>query len=199
MRCAEEEQTVPAASVVTAFICANCAPGGRTSGSGGDSNGKTDGFGWPFPVQEILVPCAGRLQPEHVLKAFEAGADLVLTVSCEEEHCLYLQGSERWARRADHVRSLLDEIGLGGERLVVQHLPGSPAGHMGLRPLQTTTPDAATSQASAGSQDRLAALREAVSAVARTIDPNPLCTLRVDEEIEETYQPLDMSDEDNNE
>jgi len=25
-------------------------------------------------VQEVVVPCAGRLQPEHLLKTFEGGA-----------------------------------------------------------------------------------------------------------------------------
>lgn len=28
-------------------------------------------------MREVVVPCTGRLQPEHLLKPFEAGADLV--------------------------------------------------------------------------------------------------------------------------
>jgi coenzyme F420-reducing hydrogenase delta subunit len=92
---------------VTVFVCANCAAR----------------YSWPFPICEIAVPCTGRLQPEHVLKAFESGAGLVFTLSCENDHCLYLQGAERWSRRAEYVRGILDEIGLGGERLMDFRVP----------------------------------------------------------------------------
>jgi F420-non-reducing hydrogenase iron-sulfur subunit len=72
-----------------------------------------------LPVHEISVPCSGRLQPEHFLKAFEAGADLVLVLTCGDGDCRYLEGRGRVQRRVDYVRGLLDEVGLGGERLMV--------------------------------------------------------------------------------
>ena len=74
----------------------------------------------------------GRLQPEHVLKAFESGADIVCAVACEEDNCHYLEGSKRCARRVDYLRSILDEIGLGGERLMLFSLPGTAAEDMAL-------------------------------------------------------------------
>ena len=50
-------------------------------------------FSWPFPVREVLVPCTGRLQPEHLLKAFESGSDLVCAIACAEDNCHYAEGS----------------------------------------------------------------------------------------------------------
>ena len=70
-------------------------------------------------ARTIRVPCSGKLQPEHLLKAFEAGTDLAVVLTCREGDCRYLEGRQRIERRLDYVRGLLDEIGLGGNRLVL--------------------------------------------------------------------------------
>jgi len=75
-------------------------------------------------LRHIPVPCSGKLQPEHLLKAFETGADLVVVLACSDGDCRYLEGRRRIERRLDYVRGLLDEIGLGGERLVLLDRPG---------------------------------------------------------------------------
>jgi coenzyme F420-reducing hydrogenase delta subunit len=74
-------------------------------------------------TQTIRVPCSGKLQPEHLLKAFEAGADLVVVLTCSDGDCRYLEGRRRIQRRLDYVRGLLDDIGLGGARLVLVDRP----------------------------------------------------------------------------
>lgn len=71
------------------------------------------------PAKRIPVPCSGKLQPEHLLKALENGADLVVVLTCGEGECRYLEGRQRIERRVDYVRGLLDDIGLGRERLVL--------------------------------------------------------------------------------
>lgn len=97
---------------VTMFVCANSArPGAART--------------WPFPAREVLVPCSGKLQPEHLLKAFEAGADLVCVVACAADNCHTLEGSRRAERRVEYVRRILDDTGVGGDRLLLVHLPGS--------------------------------------------------------------------------
>ena len=73
----------------------------------------------PFVDRDIPIPCAGRLQPEHLLKAFENGADAVCVITCARDDCLFIEGGLRLNHRADSVRRLLAEIGLGGERLIV--------------------------------------------------------------------------------
>jgi F420-non-reducing hydrogenase iron-sulfur subunit len=72
-----------------------------------------------FAMQTIRVPCSGKLQPEHLLKAFENGADLVVVLTCSDSDCRYLEGRQRIERRVDYVRGLLDDIGLGSQRLLL--------------------------------------------------------------------------------
>jgi F420-non-reducing hydrogenase iron-sulfur subunit len=181
-----------AAKAITAFLCANCSRPGLAPDSGGRPRPAAPCFDWPFPVSEILVACTGRLQPEHVLKAFESGADLVLTVSCEEDNCQYLQGSTRWARRVGYVRSLLDEIGLGGERLLHFSLAGTATQDTALgagRPASACTSDVADT--------RIAAIRASVLQALAGLTANPLGALLVGESDEEIYQQVDTSDEAN--
>jgi nicotinamide mononucleotide adenylyltransferase len=59
------------------------------------------------------------------LRAIEAGADLVCIVACEENNCHFLEGSKRAQRRTQYVQQLLEEIEVGGERILLLHLPGS--------------------------------------------------------------------------
>lgn len=121
--------SVPA---LTLFVCANAARPGRVPSSARRPRPTPPSFGWPWPVQQIVLPCAGRLQPEHVLRAFEGGADAVVVVGCEEDNCHSLDGARRCRRRLEYVRGLLKEIGLGGERLMHFGLPGSATEDMAL-------------------------------------------------------------------
>jgi len=77
----------------------------------------------PFAIRKVRVPCSGKLQPEHLLKAFEAGADLVVVLTCPNGECRYLEGRRRIERRVEYVRGLLDEIGIGGKRLLLLDRP----------------------------------------------------------------------------
>jgi F420-non-reducing hydrogenase iron-sulfur subunit len=122
---------IPNASV-TVFMCANCARPGKELSSAGRARPEVPDFGWPSRFQQVVIPCTGRLQPEHVLRAFESGSNIVLVVACEEDNCHYIEGSRRCARRVDYVRSILKEIGLGEERLLLSYLPGSAAEDLAL-------------------------------------------------------------------
>ena len=107
---------------VTVFRCVNCSlPGAGATPAAGRRPSQSE-LNCPIPVHEIPLPCTGRLQPEHLLKAFEAGADAVCVMTCARDNCHYLEGSRRAERRAEYVKELLDEIGLGGDRLLVFHL-----------------------------------------------------------------------------
>lgn len=116
---------------ITAFICINAA---RDALAPSDTprRPKAPDFEWPFSVEEIHVPCTGALQPEYLLKTIEAGADLVCVVACQEDNCHRLEGSCRAARRVGYVGRLLDETGLGADRVMLMHLPGSSRQDMAL-------------------------------------------------------------------
>jgi hypothetical protein len=143
-------------------------------------------------VREILVACTGRLQPEHVLKAFESGSDMVTMVACEEDNCHYLEGSKRCARRADYLRSILNAIGLGGERLMLFHLPGTAVEDMALaagRPALECASEVPNAQA--------AAIRDQIIEALAALPPNPLHQARAAVYGEEAGQEVDTSYDDN--
>jgi coenzyme F420-reducing hydrogenase delta subunit len=116
---------IGATAAVTMFVCTNGARPGVSPTSAVRLAPSHLAQTWPFSVREVMVPCTGRLQPEHFLKAFDAGADLVCVVACEGTNCHTLEGSRRAQRRVEYVRRLLDETGVGGERLLMTYLPGS--------------------------------------------------------------------------
>jgi F420-non-reducing hydrogenase iron-sulfur subunit len=188
----EESRSAAADIAVTAFVCANCARPSTTPDSTGRSRSAVPSFEWPFPVREVLVPCTGRIQPEHVLKAFESGADVVCTVACEEDNCHYLEGSARCARRVDYLRGVLDEVGLGGGRLMLFHLPGTAAEDTALAAGRAATVCSADTQ-----HAQVAAIRDEISRALDRLAHNPLNARPVDEEAEDPYQQVDMSDDPN--
>jgi hypothetical protein len=143
-------------------------------------------------VRQAVVSCTGRLQPEHVLKAFESGSEAVCLVACQEDDCHYLEGSKRCARRAAFLRSILDEIGLGGERLMLFHLPGSAREDMALAAGRTMeAPSAAVLDAQA------AAIRDQVVTALRALPSDPLRKVPAAEADEDLHQELELSDDDN--
>lgn len=180
-----------AAPYVTIFMCANCARGSRTPESANRSRPSLPSFQWPLPVQEVLVPCTGRLQPEHVLKAFESGARLVCAIACREDNCHYIEGSKRCARRVDYLRGILDEVGLGAERLMLFHLPGTAAEDLALsvgKPVPAFAAEAVEAEVSA--------IRAAVLLALDGLTPTPLDS-DVTEAAEDPYQQVDTNYDDN--
>ena len=117
--------------VIAVFECVNGAKAGQTPTSSSCRRPGPSLFQWPSPSVQVRRPCAGRLQPEHILKAFEEGYDAVCVIMCAEDNCHCLEGSKRGHRRVDYVRGLLDEMGLGGNRLMMFSLPGSAREDMG--------------------------------------------------------------------
>jgi len=57
-----------------------------------------------------------------LMKAFENGADGVCVVGCEEGDCHYLTGNLKAKKRVEYVKKLLDECGIGSERVVMYNL-----------------------------------------------------------------------------
>jgi len=53
-----------------------------------------------------------------ILKAFECGADGVMVIGCPSGKCKRIDGNVRAVKRVAWVQKLLDEIGLGGKRLI---------------------------------------------------------------------------------
>lgn len=78
-----------------------------------DAEESTSGF----TARLAMLPCSSKVEPSHVLKILEAGADGVQVVGCPEECCRFLVGSTMAEKRIDYARGLLDEIRMGADRL----------------------------------------------------------------------------------
>jgi F420-non-reducing hydrogenase iron-sulfur subunit len=74
-------------------------------------------------VKTIKMPCSSMTRDVFLLRAFESGADAVVVVVCPEGTCRHLEGNIRAAKRVARVKKLLDEIGLGGDRLNIFNIP----------------------------------------------------------------------------
>ena len=59
----------------------------------------------------------GRLETEYFMKAFENGADGVLVAGCLEGGCHFVEGNLCAKRRVNYTKEMLEEIGMGKERL----------------------------------------------------------------------------------
>jgi F420-non-reducing hydrogenase iron-sulfur subunit len=77
---------------------------------------------YPTNVKLLKVPCTGRVDVIHILKAFEAGADGVYLTGCLEGECHFLVGNLRAKKRVGYAKQLLDEAGIGGERVAMYNL-----------------------------------------------------------------------------
>ena len=77
---------------------------------------------YPSNIRMIKLPCTGKLEVIHLLRAIEAGADGVYAAGCMEGECHYLTGN-LWARkRVDHVKGLLAELGIEPERVEMYNM-----------------------------------------------------------------------------
>jgi len=77
---------------------------------------------YPANVKIIRVPCTGKVDVIHLLTAFQKGADGVYAVGCLEGSCHYNEGNFRARERVEHVRMMLEEIGLEGDRVRMYNL-----------------------------------------------------------------------------
>jgi len=72
-------------------------------------------------LQIVEVPCAGRIDIIHLLKALEYGADGVLLLACHKENCKHDWGNSRAEQRTERVRKMLSQIGMD-DRIVFVHV-----------------------------------------------------------------------------
>ena len=73
-------------------------------------------------VEFIGLPCAGKLDPDQVMKAFSLGADGVLVLACPEENCRSVFGNSYALERILETRKYLEEAGGHPERIRFENL-----------------------------------------------------------------------------
>jgi coenzyme F420-reducing hydrogenase delta subunit len=83
---------------------------------------------YPPNVRIIRLPCTGKVDALHLLKAFEGGADGVFVAGCLEGECHYLEGNLRARKRVAYVKRLLAEVGIEAERIEMFNLSSAMGG-----------------------------------------------------------------------
>jgi F420-non-reducing hydrogenase iron-sulfur subunit len=82
---------------------------------------------YPTNIRIIIVPCTGKVDVIHLLRAFEKGADGVYVVGCMEGECNFNRGNIRARKRVAQAQEILERIGIGGERVQMYNLSSSEA------------------------------------------------------------------------
>jgi coenzyme F420-reducing hydrogenase delta subunit len=82
---------------------------------------------YPPNVRVVKLLCTGRVDINHLLKAFLAGWDAVMVSGCEIGDCHFLEGNLRAKERVAHAKTLIEEAGLEPERLEMFHIGASDA------------------------------------------------------------------------
>jgi len=68
-------------------------------------------------IRFFPLPCSGRIESLHLMRALEAGADKVYLVTCPVSACRYQEGNARAGKRLELAQRLIAEIGFEPERI----------------------------------------------------------------------------------
>jgi coenzyme F420-reducing hydrogenase delta subunit len=80
---------------------------------------------YPTNINIVRVPCSGKVDVIHILRAFEKGADGACVIGCLEGECHFNTGNLMAKRRVEQAQKILDTIGIGGERAKMYNLSSS--------------------------------------------------------------------------
>jgi coenzyme F420-reducing hydrogenase delta subunit len=96
--------------VIIAFCCHYCAY------TAADMAGS-ERISYPPNVKIVRVPCSGKVDAIHIMKAMENGADGVYVAGCLQGDCHFNNGNILAEHRVQRVQRILSEIGIEPERI----------------------------------------------------------------------------------
>jgi len=97
---------------IVAFCCHYCAY------TAADMAGSKR-ISYPSNVKIIRVPCTGKVDAIHIMKALEKGADGVYVAGCLEGDCHFKTGNTRASHRVIQVQKILEDLGWEKERVAM--------------------------------------------------------------------------------
>ena len=106
---------VPFEPQILAFCCKYCAY------AAADLAGSMR-LDYPPNVKIIQLPCSGRVDVVHMLKAIEEGADGVYVAGCLEGECHFVEGNLKTRRKVEAVKKTLKSVGIEPERVEMYNL-----------------------------------------------------------------------------
>lgn len=105
-----EESRLKKSIKIIAFCCNYCAY------AAADLAGISR-MQYPATVRIIRVPCSGRVDIIHILRAFEIGADGVIVAGCLKGGCHFVEGNLHAEKRVMLAKEMLRAVGIEDERL----------------------------------------------------------------------------------
>jgi coenzyme F420-reducing hydrogenase delta subunit len=78
-------------------------------------------------IRFFPLPCGGRMESLHLLRALETGADKVYVITCPEGACRHQEGNSRARKRAAFAQQLISEFGLEADRFEFIEAPALPS------------------------------------------------------------------------
>ncbi len=80
-----------------------------------------------YPANGVIIRtlCSSRVDPQHILYAFQEGADGVLIGGCHPGDCHYQEGNYQTRKRATLLKEVLKEFGIEERRLRVEWISAS--------------------------------------------------------------------------
>ena len=103
---------------IVSFVCKWC------TSAAADLAGVTRLKYQPNSVS-IRVMCSSRVDPEHILQAFQNGADGVCVGGCHPGECHYQVGNFKTRRRIMMLQKLLESLGISSKRLRLEWISAS--------------------------------------------------------------------------
>jgi F420-non-reducing hydrogenase iron-sulfur subunit len=76
---------------------------------------------YPANVRIVMVPCTGRVDVIHILKAFEDGIDGVFLSGCLIGDCHYLTGNVRATKKISRAKNILEGLGIDSGRVEIYY------------------------------------------------------------------------------
>ena len=99
---------------IVAFCCHYCAY------TAADMAG-TRRVTYPSNVKIIRVPCTGKVDAIHLMKALEKGADGVYVAGCLEDDCHFKNGNLRATAHVNQIKKELETLGWEPERVEMMY------------------------------------------------------------------------------
>jgi coenzyme F420-reducing hydrogenase delta subunit len=100
---------------IVAFCCKYCAY------AAADLAGSMR-LDYPPNLKIVQLPCSGRVDMLHLLKAIEEGADGVCVAGCLEGECHFVEGNLKTKKKVLAVKKTLAEAGVEPERVEMFNL-----------------------------------------------------------------------------
>ena len=97
-------------STITIFYCQNVPESGEEVRQSLEKR-------YGRSIRLFPMPCSGRIDIVHLLRALEEFADAVYVITCPEGVCRYLEGNKRVKKRIEKAKSIIEDIGLERERI----------------------------------------------------------------------------------